>query len=49
VDEAFLFLFLVTALSTASFGGKTIPAAGVATTILVSVLAVVAFFSFFFS
>ena len=41
----FLFLFLCTAFSTASLGGNTIP---VATTMLVSVLALAAFFCLFF-
>ena len=47
VDD-FLFLVLWVALATASLGGKTIPEAGVGTTILDSVLQVVAFLSFFF-
>ena len=46
VDD-FLFLILWVALATASLCGKTIPEAGVGTTIL-SVLQVVAFLSFFF-
>ena len=40
--EDFLFLFLCTTFSTASLGGNNIP---VATTILVSMLALAAFFS----
>jgi hypothetical protein len=48
VDEAFLFLFLGTTLSTALFGGKTIPTAGVDTTMLVSVLDAAGFFCLFF-
>ena len=47
VDD-FLFLFLCVALATASLCGKTIPDAGVGTTMLVSVLQVNAFLSFFF-
>ena len=43
--EDFLFLFLCTTFSTASLGGNTIP---VATTMLVSVLALAAFFYLFF-
>jgi len=41
----FLFLFLCTAFSTASLGGNIIP---VATTMLISVLALAAFFCLFF-
>jgi len=44
-EEEFLFLFLCTTFSTASLGGNTIP---VATTMLVSVLALAAFFCLFF-
>ena len=44
-EEDFLFLFLCTSFSTASLGGNTIP---VATTMIVSVLALVAFFCLFF-
>ena len=47
VDDV-LFLFLCVALATASLCGKTIPKAGVGTTILDSVLQVVAFLRFFF-
>jgi len=47
VDD-FLFPFLCVALATASLCGKTIPEAEVGTTILDSVLQVVAFLSFFF-
>ena len=47
VDD-FLFLVLWVALATASLCGKTIPEAGVGTTILDSVLQVVAFLRFFF-
>ena len=43
-EEEFLFLFLCTAFSTASLGGNTIP---VATTMLVSVLALAVFFCLF--
>ena len=44
-EEDFLFLFLCTTFSTASLGGNTIP---VGTTMLVSVLALAAFFCLFF-
>jgi len=44
-EEDFLFLFLCTTFSTASLGGNTIP---VATTMLVSVLALAVFFCLFF-
>ena len=44
-EEDFLFLLFCTAFSTTSLGGNTIP---VATTMLVSVLAVAAFFCLFF-
>ena len=44
-EEEFLFLFLCTTFSTASLGGNTIP---VGTTMLVSVLALAAFFCLFF-
>ena len=47
VDDV-LFLFLYVALTTASLCGKTFPDAGVGTTMLVSVLQVDAFLSFFF-
>jgi len=47
VDD-FLFLVLWVALATASLCGKTIPKAEVGTTILDSVLQVVAFLRFFF-
>ena len=47
VDDV-LFLILCVALATASLCGKTIPDAGVGTTMLVSVLQVDAFLSFFF-
>ena len=43
-EEDFLFLFLCTSFSTASLGGNTIP---VATTMLVSVLALAVFFCLF--
>ena len=46
--DDFLFLFLCVALATAPLCGKTIPDAGVGTTMLVSVLQVNAFLSFFF-
>ena len=46
--DEFLFLFLCVALTTASLCGKTFPDAGVGTTMLVSVLQVNAFLSFFF-
>jgi hypothetical protein len=44
-EENFLFLFLCTTFYTASLGGNTIP---MATTMLVSMLALAAFFCLFF-
>ena len=47
-DDAFLFLLLCVVLSTVSLCGNTIPDAGVATTMLVSVAVIDAFFDLFF-
>jgi hypothetical protein len=48
VEEDLLFLFFSAALTTASLFGNTIPVDGVATTRLVSVLILAAFFCLFF-
>jgi len=46
-DDAFLFLFLCVVLSTVSLCGNTIPDAGAATIMLVSVAQLAVFFSLF--